>query len=142
MKVINFRFVLLAWTFSFVFCFSNVNAQKTQQENSVCSELKNAGLSVAADKVLVVEEVFAPQIVKVREQPFTLAESIAIVGGFNRTASIKNIHIFKCTSNAETAESIIVTNFEKIKKGIDSKIILKGGEIVLVLDKDSKKLLQ
>ncbi len=139
MKVINFRFTLFVWIFLFVFGFSSINAQQGQQENSVCIELKKAALSVADDEVLVAGEVIAPRIIKVKKPPFTISMYLAMVGGIRRPASIKNIQVFKCLSDSETVEGIIVTNLEKIKKGIEPDLEIKGGEIILVLDNDSKK---
>ncbi len=139
MKVINFRFTLFVWIFLLIFGFFNIDAQEVQQENSVCIELKNAALYVADNEVLVAGEVLAPQIVKVKKTPFTITMSLAMVGGIKRTASIKNIQVFKCLLDSETVEGIIVTNLEKIKKGIEPDLKLKGGEIILVLDNDSKK---
>ncbi len=122
---------MFVWIFLFIFGFFNIEAQEAQQENSICIELKNAALSVADDEVLVAGEVFAPQIVKVTKPSFTITMSLAIVGGITRTASIKNIQVFKCLSGSEAVEGIIVVNLEKIKKGIEPDLELKGGEIIL-----------
>jgi len=139
MKAINFHFTLFVWTLLFIFGFSGINAQEIQRENSVCIELKDVGLSLADDEVLVAGEVSAPAIIKVKKPSYTLTMYLALVGGIKRNAPTKSIQVFKCRSNSETAESITVTNLEKIKKGIEPDLEIKGGEIILVLDNNSRK---
>ena len=114
-------------------------AQKEKQENTVCSELKNASLTVAVDEILVAGEVNNPAIRKVSQQISTLSEYIAASGGIRKeTAASKNILVFRCSSATGTAENTIFTNYRKIQKRIEPDLKLKGGDIIIVQNDNIK----
>lgn len=115
-------------------------AQEIKQENSVCIELKNANLSVDSNKVLVAgSEVISPQFVSLRKPISTLRAALAAVGGLKRKTSIRFISVFNCSLDSAISEDVIVTDYEKIKSGIEPDLELKGGEIIIVQDKSSKE---
>ncbi len=132
---------ILLFTIIFAVLLIPCLAQEVKQENSVCIELKNANLSVASNKVLVRGEVGSPQILKIQPKPIThLSNYVALGGGIQQRNASRRILVFNCSPNSETAENVIITDYTKIRRGIEPDLEIKDGEIIIALNKDSKEI--
>jgi hypothetical protein len=76
----------------------------------------------------------------VKNSPFTLSESLAMVGGIKQNSSQKNILIVECSPKARLVGSLTSEEYNKTRKkgfGDDPKIM--GGEIIIVMEINAKK---
>ena len=137
MKGLNLFSILFLSVFLFSFGFLNVKAQDIKHENNICLELKSAAHIVGDNKVLVAGEVLAPAILNVGTSPFTLFQSLAMVGGIKKTSSEKNILIIKCSPEIKLVKSLTFEEYNRTKKkGFGDDPELDGGDVVLVVNRN------
>ncbi len=89
-----------------------------------------------ASPVYITGEVVAPQGIYLKEGGLSLTEAIAKIGGVRREAKTKDIKIYRLKANSKDRE-IIVANYDLIKKGEQSDVMLQPYDIVEV-DKSKK----
>jgi hypothetical protein len=132
--------ILLLTIIFAVFVVSGL-AQEEKQANSVCIELKNAKLSVANDKVLVAGEVLNSKILELQPKPMShLLNYVAMVGSLHQRNASRRILVFNCLPNSNTAENVIIKNHTEIRRGTETDLEIKGGEIIIALNKNSKEI--
>jgi hypothetical protein len=116
-------------------------AQEEKQANTVCIELKNANLSVTNNQVLVAGELSKSKILKIQPKLDShLSVYIAMAGGLQQPNASKRILVFNCSPNSETAENVTIKNHTEIRRGIEPDLEIKGGEIIIALNKNSKEI--
>ena len=117
--------------FVFLACFVfGINAQETKQ--NICSQIKETNFLVSDKQVVVIGEVFDPQILKATKFPITVTQSIATVGGLTKEANVKEVQIIKCSSSLRSADIVTFVNLQKIRNKEKMDLELKGGEIIYI----------
>lgn len=90
-----------------------------------------------AAPIYVTGEVMRPGEMNIPEGGLPLTQAVAMASGITREAKTKNIKIYRRKAGSPQPE-VIVANYEQIKKGVQSDIMLEPFDIVEV-DKASKK---
>jgi protein involved in polysaccharide export with SLBB domain len=93
-----------------------------------------------ASPIYITGEVRQPVGLYLKEGGLSLTQAIAMVGGVNREAGIKEIKIYRLKPNSKERETIVV-NYKLIKKGEQKDPILEPYDIVEV-DKAKEPIAQ
>lgn len=91
-----------------------------------------------ASPVYITGEVVSPQGIYLKEGGLTLTEAIAKIGGVKREAKTKDIKIYRLKANSKDRD-VIAANYDLIKKGEQSDVVLQPYDIVEV-DKSKKSI--
>lgn len=143
-NVIPLRFLLITLNLILVIS-TGINAQTENQEKrpNACIQIKNANISISKDEILLMGDVLVQTSINLRkDSPLSLAQAIAMAGGFPKNANTKKIKVIKCDSEFEKIESQVLVNFKKFQEGKIKDLILKGQEIIIVGDVKIKRAIK
>ncbi len=91
-----------------------------------------------AAPVYVTGEVIKPGEMDIPEAGLPLTQAIAMASGITREAKTKNVKIYRRKEGA-TQPEVVAVNYDQIKKGLESDVMLKPFDIVEV-DKAKKSI--
>jgi len=101
-----------------------------QSAKEILSEIETVyNLFPVPDKILVAGEVYVSQLLT-NEKTLSLSQSLAMVGGFSRTAR-RSVYLLRQATNGE-ARTVLEIDFREIKAGRTKDLLLENGDVVFV----------